>query len=99
MGMLWLDLLLTVAAWFIGAAILLGVGGIIGWVLRKFVHFDIELKGKVLLLAILALIEPFVWHTGIDRTFSWDWQHVVNSTLPSFIFAVLLMWWINKGEE
>jgi hypothetical protein len=99
MDMMWLDVLFLFVAWFIGAAIFLAVIGIIAWVLRKALRFDIKFKGEVFLLALLAIIEPFVWHTGIDRTFAWDWQHVFGNTLPSIIVALLLLWWINKGKE
>lgn len=98
MDMMWLDIL-SFIAWFIGAAIFLAVSGVITWVLRRALRFDIKFKGEILLLTVIALLEPFVWHTGIDRTFSWDWQHVLSSTLPSFVVALLLLWWINKGKE
>jgi hypothetical protein len=99
MGMMWLDMLYLFVGWIIGAGIFLAVSFAIVWIVRRALRLNIKFKGEVFLLAMLALIEPFVWHTGIDRTFAWDWQHVLSSTLPSFIVALLLLWWINKGSE
>jgi hypothetical protein len=96
---LMLDFVFIAAAWFIGAGIFLAVSWAVGWILRKTLRLDFGFRGEALILAALAVIEPFVWHTGIDRTFAWDWAHVINNTVPSFVVALLLLWWINSGEE
>ena len=59
MDLMWLDALFLFVAWFIGAAIFLALSGIIVWVLRKALRFDIKFKGEVILLALLAIMEPF----------------------------------------
>lgn len=99
MDMLWLDILILFVVWFMGAALVLALSGVIAWVLRKALRFDIKFKGEVLLLVTISAFEPFVWHTGIDGTYAWDWQHVLINTLPSLVLALLLLWWINKGKE
>ena len=94
-----LDFAFIAVAWFIGAGILLAVGWAVGWILKKTLSLGFGFKGEALILSSIAVIEPFVWHTGIDRTVDWDWAHVISNTVPSFVVALLLLWWINSGEE
>ena len=96
---MWLDILLVLISWLIGAGFFLLASWVIQWVMRKILRFEIKFSGGVILLVIISIIEPFVWHTGIDRTLTWDWQHVINSTLPSLVFAILLLWWIDRGDD
>ena len=94
-----LDFAFIAVIWFIGAGIFLAVGWVLGWLLKKVLRLNIDTRGDVLILAALAVIEPFLWHTGIDGKFAVDWTHVINNTVPSFILAIFLLWWINRGEE
>lgn len=93
-----LDFVFTAVAWFIGAGIFLAVSWAVGWLLTKMLRLQFGFRGEALILASLAVIEPFLWHTGRDRTFAWDWAHVISNTVPSLVVALLLLWWINSAE-
>ena len=52
MDLMWLDALFLFVAWFIGAAIFLALSGVIAWVLRKALRFDIKFKGEVIFACV-----------------------------------------------
>ena len=94
-----LDLLFMVAGWFIGAAILLLISGVLCWILKKIFHLTFGFKREALMLAAIAVIEPFIYNYGDDRTLTWDWTHFILQTAPSLVFALLLLKWINNGKK
>nr|WP_316653547.1 hypothetical protein [uncultured Gellertiella sp.] len=94
-----LGLAFLLISWFIGAGIFVAIGWFVGFVTGKIFKKEFGFRFDVVVLLLIAAVEPFIWHTGIDRTFSFDLSHVLSSTIPSLIVAVLLTRWINAGKD
>jgi len=92
-------LVITIFAWFVGATIYSLASGLIVWLVKKLLSFHISFKGEIALLATLVIFEPFLVSYTIDETFTFDWSHFINYNLPQFVLAVLMLRWINRGEE
>jgi hypothetical protein len=86
-------------SWLIGAGIFVAIGWIIGFVAGKIFKKEFGFRFDAIVLLVIGAVEPFIWHTGIDRTFAFDLTHFLSSTLPSLIVAILLTRWINAGKD
>ena len=92
-------LVMMIVAWFVGATIYSLASGLIVWLVKKLLSFHISFKGEIALLATLVVFEPFLVSYTIDETFTFDWSHFFSYNLPQFVLAVLILRWINRGEE
>ena len=92
-------LVMTIVAWFVGATIFSLTSGLIVWLVKKLLSFHVSFKGEIALLATLAVFEIFLVSYTIDKTFTFDWSHFITYNLPQFVLAVLMLRWINRGEE
>ena len=92
-------LVMMIVAWFVGATIYSLASGLIVWLVTKLLSFHVSFKGEVALLATLVVFEPFLVSYTVDKTFTFDWSHFINYNFPQFVLAVLMLRWINRGEE
>ncbi|PHO03528.1 hypothetical protein CSC82_11705 [Rhodobacteraceae bacterium 4F10] len=69
------------------------------WLFRLFFRRQFTMRGELLILAGITLVEIYIWQIVGFGGGSVNWWHVFYFSIPAFCIAAVIRWWINDAEE
>ena len=94
-----LDILIWSVVWLLGGALLAAVTWGISWLLSKVSKRTQNFKWDSGILIVLLIVEIPISQYGADRTFGFSGAHILETSIPSGLVALALLWWINRGAD
>ena len=94
-----LDFGILALTWIMAGAILLLFSSAMLWTFKKVTKKTTTFATEAIVLFVITLLEPFVAQSGIDGTFGWNLDRFIYNNLPALAVALVMLWWINKGDD